>query len=163
MSNISLIVAVDEEGGMGFNNRLPWHLPADLAHFKKVTLGKPVIMGRKTYESIGRPLPGRLNIVLSRKSSAIPCVTVVSSLEEALLLTQDVPEVMVIGGAEIFKLALLQATKIYLTQVYHVFKADVFFPEFDEGEWEVRDSEFRPADAKNKYDMRFCCYKREKV
>ena len=158
MSVVSLIVAVDEEGGMGLNNRLPWHLPADLAHFKTVTLGKPVIMGRKTYESIGRPLPGRLNIVLSRKSSEIPCVTVVSSLDEALRLTEDTPEVMVIGGAEIFELAFEQATKLYLTQVYHVCNADVFFPEFDETLWELQDSELRPADAKNKYDMRFCCY-----
>ena len=163
MSKISLIVAVDEEGGMGFNNRLPWHLPADLAHFKKITLGKPVIMGRKTYESIGRPLPGRLNIVLSRNKLEMPGVTVVASLEEALLLTHDVPEVMVLGGAELFKLALQQASTIYLTQIYGVFKADVFFPEFDEAEWAIQDSELRPADAKNKYDMRFCCYNREKV
>jgi len=158
MSVVSLIVAVDEDGGMGVNNRLPWHLPADLAHFKAVTLGKPVIMGRKTYESIGRPLPGRLNIVLSRKSSEIPCVTAVSSLDEALRLTQDAPEVMVIGGAEIFDLAFEHATKLYLTQVYHVCKADVFFPEFDETLWELQDSELRPADDNNKYDMRFCCY-----
>jgi len=160
MSELSLIVAVDEEGGMGLNNRLPWHLPADLAHFKAVTLGKPIIMGRKTYESIGRPLPGRLNIVLSRKRSAIPCVTVASSLDEALRMTADAPEVMVIGGAEIFELALEHASKIYLTQVYHTFKADVFFPEFDEDVWEIQDSELRPADAKNKYDMRFCCFRR---
>ena len=159
MSQISLIVAVDEHGGMGFNNRLPWHLPADLAHFKAMTLGKPVIMGRKTYDSIGRPLPGRMNVVLSRKSSEIPCVTVASSFDEALRLTQDAPEVMVLGGAEIFELALAQATKIYLTQVYHTCEADVFFPEFDEAAWEIQDSELRPADAKNKYDMRFCCYR----
>lgn len=161
MSQLSLIVAVDEEGGMGFNNTLPWHLPADLAHFKKITLGKPIIMGRKTYESIGRPLPGRLNIVLSRSVLDMPGgVTVVASLDDALRLTEDAPEVMVIGGAEIFELALAQATKLYLTQIYHVFKADVFFPEFDDAIWEIQDSEFRPADAKNKYDLRFCCYHR---
>jgi len=160
MSQISLIVAVDEEGGMGFNHRLPWRLPADLAHFKAITLGKPIIMGRKTYESIGRPLPGRLNIVLSRKSSAIPGVTVVTRLDEALLLTHDAPEVMVIGGAEIFKLVFEQATKLYLTQIYHVFKADVFFPELDEAVWQLESSEGRPADAKNAYDMNFCCYTR---
>ena len=163
MSQLSLIVAVDEEGGMGANNRLPWHLPADLAHFKKITLGKPIIMGRKTYESIGRPLPGRLNIVLSRNNLEMPGITVVASLDEALRLTQDVPEVMVIGGAEIFELALPQATSLYLTQVYHVFKADVFFPEFDEAAWELQDSELRPADAKNKYDMRFCCYRKKTI
>ena len=161
MSEISLIVAVDEEGGMGFNNTLPWRLPADLAHFKAVTLGKPIIMGRKTYDSIGRPLPGRLNIVLSRRAVEIPGVTVVSTWDDALLLTQDAPEVMVIGGAELFKLALEQASTLYLTQIYHVFKTDVFFPEFDEALWELQDSELRPADAKNKYDMRFCCYRRE--
>lgn len=160
MSKVSVIVAVDEEGGMGFNNTLPWHLPADLAHFKKVTLGKPIIMGRKTYESIGRPLPGRLNVVLSRKGFDMPGVTVVASLDEALLLTQDAPEVMVIGGAELFQEALVIADTLYLTQIYHVFKADVFFPELDEAVWEFQHSELRPADKKNAYDMRFCCYAR---
>lgn len=162
MSQISLIVAVDEEGGMGFNNALPWHLPADLAHFKKITLGKPVIMGRKTYESIGRPLPGRLNVVLSRHDSHIPGVTIARSFDEALLLTQDAPEVMVIGGAKIFELALPQASTLYLTQIYHVFKADVFFPDFDEVAWEIEDSTLRPADAKNVYDIRFCRFERRK-
>ncbi|NCT57432.1 MAG: dihydrofolate reductase [Legionella sp.] len=158
MSVVSLIVAVDEEGGMGINNRLPWHLPADLAHFKAVTIGKPVIMGRKTYDSIGRPLPGRLNIVLSRQALNIPGVTVVPSFDEALGLTEDAAEVMVLGGAKVFELAFDYATKLYLTQVYCVCKADVFFPEFDETLWELQDSKLRLADEKNKYDMRFCYY-----
>lgn len=158
MSVVSLIVAVDEEGGMGKNNRLPWHLPADLAHFKAVTLGKPVIMGRKTYDSIGRPLPGRLNIVLSRQAIDIPGVTVVSNFDKALELTQDAPEVVVLGGAKVFELAFDYATKLYLTQVYCVCNADVFFPEFDESLWELQESKLRPADEKNKYDMRFCWY-----
>ena len=116
---VSLIVALDEQHGMGLNNRLPWHLPADLAHFKALTLGKPIVMGRKTFESIGRPLPGRLNLVLSRKNFEAEGVTVVSSLDEALRVAEDAgaPEVMVIGGMAVYQAALPCASKLYLTRV----------------------------------------------
>ncbi len=160
MSKISLILAVDERGGMGLNNALPWHLPADLAYFKKHTVGKPIIMGRKTYESIGRPLPGRLNIVLSRGARKIAGVEVVSSLEAAYELTKDVPEVMVIGGVAIFKAALDQAECIYLTRVHHVFEADVFFPALDRSIWHEELLTQREADTANPYDLSFYCYTR---
>ena len=158
MSTISLILAADERGGMGLNNALPWYLPADFAHFKQYTLGKPIIMGRKTYESIGRPLPGRLNIVVSRSVREIAGVEVVSSLDAAFLLAHNAPEVMVIGGMEIFKAALERADHVYLTRVHHVFEADVFFPELESSEWhEVLLGE-HAIDAKNSYAMRFYCY-----
>ncbi len=155
---ISLIVALDENNGIGLNNGLPWHLPADLAHFKATTLGKPIIMGRKTFESIGRPLPGRLNIVLSQKQFKAPGVTVVSSLDEALDVAHDAPEVMVIGGTAIFKAALPYAHRLYLTRVHHVCEADVFFPELKLSEWHLLHEELREADEKNAYDMSFCTY-----
>ena len=162
MSKISLIFAVDEAGGMGFENALPWHLPADLAHFKKHTLGKPIIMGRKTYESIGRPLPKRLNIVLSRSACEIKGVEVVASLDAAYLLVKDAPEVMVSGGAEIFKAALDISECVYLTRVHGVFEADVFFPELDKAVWDEKLLDMREADATNPYDMKFYCYSRKK-
>lgn len=160
MSNISLIFAVDEKNGMGFKNQLPWHLPADFAHFKAYTLGKPIVMGRKTFDSIGRPLPGRQNIVISRRTDAIDGVDVAPSLDAALLLAQHAPEVMVIGGAEIFKLALPQATRIYLTRVHGVFEADVFFPKIDTTLWQETRLSRHSKDEKNAYDMSFYCYKR---
>jgi dihydrofolate reductase len=160
MSRVSLIVAVDAAGGMGLNNALPWHLPADLAHFKKTTLGKPIIMGRKTYDSIGRPLPGRLNIVLSRSACEIAGVEVVNNLSAAFLLAADAPEVMVIGGAEIFKLALEIADRVYLTRVQDVFEADVFFPELDSCLWDERLLGEHPIDAKNASALKFYCYTR---
>jgi dihydrofolate reductase len=162
MSKVSLILALDEAGGMGLNNALPWHLPADLAHFKQHTLGKPVIMGRKTYESIGRPLPKRLNIVLSRKMHAIDGVEVVPSLEAAYRLLAHAPEVMVIGGVEIFKAALLHAEHVYLTRIHHVFEADVFFPDLDKTKWDERLLKTQAADEKNAYAMDFYCYTRKK-
>ncbi|MCH9716523.1 MAG: dihydrofolate reductase [Gammaproteobacteria bacterium] len=158
MSTVSLILAADEQGGMGLNNALPWHLPADFAHFKKYTIGKPIIMGRKTYQSIGRPLPGRLNIVLSRSAREITGVEVVSSLDAAFSLAQNAPEVMVIGGVDIFKAALDRAERVYLTRVHHVFEADVFFPELDSSIWHKVLLEDYAADDKNAHAMSFYCY-----
>jgi dihydrofolate reductase len=157
---ISVIVALDEQHGMGLNNQLPWHLPADLTHFKAITLGKPIVMGRKTFESIGRPLPGRLNLVLSRKNFEADGVTVVSSLDAALRVAEDAgaPEVMVIGGMAVYQAALPYATKLYLTRVHHVFEADVFFPELDLNAWQLEHLEKRQADDKNAYNMSFYTY-----
>ena len=163
MPNLSLIVAIDEKGGMGIHNRLPWHLPADLAYFKKVTMGKPIIMGRKTYASIGRPLPGRLNIVLSRGAPQIAGVQVVGDLDAALACAKDASEVMVIGGVAVFKAALAYADKLYLTRIHHVFEADVFFPRLDISQWDEELLEVRKADTKNPYDLSFYCYKRKKT
>ncbi|KTC99362.1 dihydrofolate reductase [Legionella erythra] len=160
MPMISLIAAVDEHRGLGKNNQLLCHLPADLAHFKQVTMGKPIIMGRKTFVSIGRPLPGRLNIVLSRTESAIPGVVAVSSLSEALKQVSEFPEAMIIGGAELFEQALPLASRLYLTVIHHRFDADVFFPCLDESEWSCLEALPRQADEKNQYNLTFCYYER---
>lgn len=155
---ISLIAAVDEANGLGKNNQLLCHLPADLQHFKRITLGKPIIMGRSTFESIGRPLPGRLNIVLSRTVSSIEGVTVQSTIEAALDLVKDSPEVMIIGGADLFKQTIDIADKIYLTRIHHTFNADVFFPQIIPQQWICTNNTFQEKDEKNAYDMSFLEY-----
>ena len=150
---ISIIVAMAENRVIGRDNGLPWHLPADLKHFKAITMGKPIIMGRKTWESIGRPLPGRINIVVTRTPNfmADGCV-VVHSIEEALA---GHDEAMVIGGAEFYRQVLPQATTLYLTLVHDVFDGDTFFPELDEQAWrEVERSDFA-ADEKNPHAYSF--------
>jgi len=158
MAIISLIAAIDEQRGLGKDNALLCYLPADLSHFKQLTLGKPVIMGRKTHESIGKPLPGRPNIVLSKHASALPGVTVASSLSQALALTSEAPEVMIIGGAKVFEEALPIADRIYLTVIHHQFDADVFFPKLNETTWHRKQAICRAKDEKNKYDMTFILY-----
>ncbi|KTC80514.1 dihydrofolate reductase [Legionella cherrii] len=157
---ISLIAAIDEAGGLGLNNQLLCHLPADLQHFKSITMGKPIIMGRKTFASIGKPLPGRLNVVLSRSIAAIEGVLVCDSLENAMMKTQEFPEIMIIGGAELFTEAMNKATRLYITRIHHQFTADVFFPEIDSSIWHCQDKQFRQHDEKNKYDMTFYIYER---
>jgi len=122
---LSLIVAASRNNVIGAGGKLPWHLSADLKHFKKLTLGHPVLMGRKTFESIGKPLPGRTNIVITRQKEYQACgATVVHSLEEALRVCEKEPEVFVIGGAEIYKEALPQADRIYLTRINQNFEGD---------------------------------------
>lgn len=155
---ISLIAAVDELYGLGKDNQLLCHLPADLQHFKSVTLGKPIIMGRKTFESIGKALPGRMNIVISRNLLNNEDVIVAHSLESALELTRGFPEVMIIGGASIYEEAINYATKIYLTVIHHQFDADVFFPFFDKTQWNCLEIRKRSQDEKNKYSMTFYEY-----
>ncbi|KTC86274.1 dihydrofolate reductase [Legionella cincinnatiensis] len=162
MTIISLIAAIDESGGLGINNQLLCHAPADLQHFKSMTMGKPVIMGRKTFASIGRPLPGRLNIVLSRTSSLIEGVHVFDSLKKAIEYAEGHYEIMIIGGAELFNEAIEMATFLYITRIHHQFAADVFFPKIDESIWHCQNQQFRPQDEKNKYDMTFCFYERNR-
>lgn len=157
---ISLIAAVDERLGMGKDNALLCHLPADLQHFKSLTLGKPIIMGRKTFESIGKALPGRKNIVLSRHAFTAEGAIVVDSFDAALQLTSDQPEVMIIGGAQIYKQAINYAKLLYLTVIHHQFEADVFFPEIDKAEWECTAEVKKLRDEKNRYDMTFYTYRR---
>ncbi|WP_035918498.1 dihydrofolate reductase [Legionella fairfieldensis] len=157
---ISLIAAVDEHNGLGKDNKLLCHLPADLQYFKALTIGKPIIMGRRTYESIGKPLPGRLNIILSRSPVTIEGVQVVRSLSQALNLVKKADEVMIIGGASVYKELLPFATKIYLTRIHHRFNADVFFPDIDNSVWRCVGKKFYPHDEKNNYDMTFCCYEK---
>lgn len=160
MSIISIIVAIDENRGMGKDNQLLCHLPADLQHFKTLTLGKPIIMGRKTFDSIGKPLPGRLNIVLSNQLLHIDGVAVVASLNDALEQAALQPEIMVIGGARVFEEALPLANRIYLTVIHHQFEADVFFPKLDMSVWALIGEHGFSQDDKNRYDMTFYHYER---
>lgn len=139
---LSVIVAVAENGVVGVDNTLPWRLPEDLKYFKKVTMGKPIVMGRKTYESIGRPLPGRPNIVISRNPGfRAPGVRVVGSIDSALELANELAqgdgqnELMVIGGAAIYALAIPMADRLYLTEVHAEYSGDAFFPAVDLEQW----------------------------
>lgn len=148
--SLSFVVAMAQNRVIGRNNRLPWHLPADLRHFKKITLGKPMLMGRKTYESIGRPLPGRTNIVISRDPGyAAPGCIVVHSIPEAIAVAGPTEEAMVIGGASLFDQTLDRAERIYLTLVHADAQGDVRFPEIDLNEWREIRRENHPADEKN--------------
>lgn len=150
---ISLIVVMDETSGIGKNNELLCHLPADLKYFKEMTLHKPIVMGRKTYQSIGRPLPQRENIVLSRTSQSIAGVRVMNTPNDVLALPD--PEIMIIGGAEIFKIFLPEATNLYITRIHHRFEADVFFPFVDWSAWSLYTERFYPHDEKNQYSLTF--------
>jgi len=155
---VSLIVAMDRNHGIGLNNRLPWRLPDDLKRFKSLTLDHHMIMGRKTYESIGKALPGRTSIVISRNSGfSAPDYLLAPSLESALELaeTNGEQEVFVIGGSQVFKDALPQADRIYLTQVHVSLPADVYFPEIDPDEWEDQMTEFHPPDNKHPFGFTF--------
>jgi len=131
MSKLTIIVATDAQRGIGINNTLPWKLPEDLAHFKRMTTGHPIIMGRKTFDSIGRPLPNRRNIVITRNAAwAHEGVEVVGSIEAAIALLQGA-EGFVIGGAEIYKQSLQLADQLIITEIAHTFECDAFFPEVD--------------------------------
>jgi dihydrofolate reductase len=159
---ISLIAAMANGRVIGKDNQMPWHLPADLKHFKAVTLGKPVIMGRKTFESIGRPLPGRQNIIISRNKhyQADGC-NVVSSLDDALNLVANVEEVMIIGGGFLYQQTLPLANKLYLTFIDLSVEGDTEFPAFEHlALVEVSREKFK-ADEKNPYDYEFVEYKVE--
>lgn len=158
MTRISLIAAIDENGGIGCNNKLLCHLPADLQYFKSTTMGKPIIMGRKTYESIGKPLPGRLNIVLSHISPLIEGVVVCNSLAQAMKQLINVPEVFILGGAQLFEECISSASLLYITKIHQQFAADAFFPEIKEELWHCTKKEFRPQDEMNKYDLTFYIY-----
>ncbi len=130
---ISLIVAHDHNHVIGYENGMPWHLPGDLQYFKQKTMGKPMIMGRKTFESIGRPLPGRRNIVVTRDANyRADGIETATSIEEALSLAGDVPEIMIIGGEQIFRLSMELTDRIYITKINHSFKGDTFFPAYEE-------------------------------
>lgn len=164
--NLSIIAAMDERGGIGWRNRLPWHLPDDLKRFKKLTMGHYLIVGRKTYESIGQPLVGRTMIVLSRNQNTLSQqgVLVVGTLEAALDICHQAKEneVFVAGGAEVFEAALPTADKLYLTIVLAVVEADTFFPPWDEGEWEIVYRFDHPIDERHAFAFRFIDYVRKK-
>jgi dihydrofolate reductase len=170
----ALIVAMAKNRTIGIDNTLPWHLPNDLKYFKQVTMAKPIIMGRKTYESIGRPLPGRTNIVITRQVNyQAEGTVVVKSLQQALDKAEDISfvsghdEVMVIGGAEIYQQALLQADRLYITHVDADVEGDAFFPEVNWHDWQEFKREDHQADPegrekRNPFDYSFVVYDRLK-
>ncbi|HHX8655542.1 TPA: type 3 dihydrofolate reductase [Vibrio diabolicus] len=152
---ISMIAAMADNRIIGKDNQMPWHLPADFAWFKRCTIGKPVVMGRKTYESIGRPLPGRLNIFISRDETLkIEGVTTVTSIEQALDVAGDVEEVMIIGGGAIYAACLPMANKLYVTHIEAAIDGDTQFPDWGD-QFKETYSETYQADEKNAYNMRF--------
>lgn len=158
---ISLIWGMDNNRLIGKENGLPWRLPADMAWFKKSTMGKPILMGRKTYESIGRPLPGRTNLILTRQSGMkIEGCTVIHSIDEALAEVADAEEIMVMGGAEIYALLLERADRLYITEIDGSFEGDAWFPEFDLSLWRESGREEHQPDEKNLYAYAFITMER---
>ncbi len=156
---ISLVAAMAKNRVIGLNNQMPWHLPADLKHFKAVTLGKPILMGRKTFESIGKALPGRRNIVISRNSHYLAegC-EVVKSIEEALELTANEEEVMVIGGGFLYQAFIDRANRLYLTFIDLETQGDTYFPEFEAFDLTELNRESYQADETNPYAYQFVTY-----
>src|SRR3990167_10884645 len=156
--NLSLIIAMDINNLIGSHNQLAWYLPADLQRFKNLTMGHYIIMGRKTYESIGRALPGRTSVIITRQPGfyASGCVTATSldMAREMAYAAQDL-EPFVIGGGQIYREALPHVNKIYLTRVYHQFEGDVFFPEFKLIEWQEKERVYFEPDEKNSYAYSF--------
>ncbi len=160
-SNCAIVVAMARGGVIGKAGRLPWHLPADLNHFRAITMGKPIVMGRKTHESIGRPLPGRQNIVISTHPERIaPGCAVVPSLAAALVFANSAEEVMLIGGARLYQEALPRARRLYLTEVHAELEGDVYFPHIDRAEWREIERRDRLADDKNAYPLSFLVLER---
>ena len=155
---ISLVVAAAKNNAIGKDNQLLWHLPNDMRHFKNVTWGMPVVMGRKTFESLGRPLPGRKNIIITRQTDwNVPGTIAVNSLDDATFLVNemDVKEMMIIGGGEIYRMAFEKASRIYLTRVEAEPEADTFFPSLNPKSWHLMSQKNFEADEKHKYDYSF--------
>jgi dihydrofolate reductase len=161
---VSIVVAMDECGGIGRDGQLPWRLPDDLRHFKRLTIGKPIVMGRKTWDSIGRPLPGRQNIVVSRQRDLrIDGATVVDSIEAAFAAAGDAPEICVIGGAEIYRVALPVADVIHLTLVHATVPTDTRLPELAPDAWQETARETHGRDAQHTYDFSFITLQRKRA
>lgn len=154
---ISMIAAMAKGRVIGLNNKMPWHLPADLQFFKRVTLGKPIIMGRKTFDSIGRPLPGRKNIVVTRNTDLkIEGVECVQTVEQALACVKGVEEVMIIGGATIYNQFLENTNRLYITYIDLETQGDTYFPDFEKvASWNEVERESHLADEKNVYNYDF--------
>jgi dihydrofolate reductase len=158
----TLVVAMARNRTIGRDNQLPWRLPDEIAYFKKVTMGHPIVMGRRTYESIGKPLPGRLNIVVTHdRGYQAPGCTVVGSLEEAWRAAGNAEEVCVIGGTSLFRETLPIADRIHLTEVEADVEGDTFFPDFDRSQWREREIERHAADARHAYAFRILLLERE--
>ena len=167
MIRLALMVAVAENEVIGRDNGLPWHLPEDLRYFRRITMGKPIVMGRKTFESIGRPLPGRTNIVVSRNNTFTPPgVSTVTSVEEALVMARRVAaadgqdEAVIIGGAQIYKLALPQVDRLYITRVHASVAGDAWLPAIDWSLWRETSRERHGASGDNPYAYSFVVYDR---
>lgn len=160
---ISLIVAMDQNGVIGKDNQLPWHLPNDLKHVKEITTGHAIVLGRKNYESIGKPLPNRTNIILTRDKnySAEGCV-VLHSVEEVLNYCKDKDEIFIFGGAEIYALFMPYVEKMYITKIYHEFDGDVYFPEINWQEWGIKIKSKGIRDEKKPYFYEYLIYERIK-
>jgi dihydrofolate reductase len=160
---ISIIAAMGRNRVIGKDNTLPWKLPADMKRFRDLTLKKPVIMGRKTYESIGHPLSERINIILTKDKNfrADGCV-VVNSIEEAIMVAREAKEVMVIGGAAVYAQFLIHADRMYLTLIDHDFEGDAFFPRYNEAEWLVVKKEEHEKDENNSYPYSFVTLERRR-
>ena len=154
MTNVSIIVALSENNVIGINNKLPWKLSDDLKNFKKITMGHTIIMGRMTFESIGKTLPGRKNIVVSRKKNEGD-FHLVSSIEDALYISKEEKEIFIIGGEQIFKQTLNLASKIYLTKIHSKIEGDKFFAEIDFDEWNIKQSEEYSKNNINSHDFTF--------
>ncbi|QJD94373.1 dihydrofolate reductase [Mucilaginibacter robiniae] len=160
MKNLNIIVAIATNNGIGKNNQLLWHLPADLKHFKQITSGHTVIMGRKTYDSIGKQLPNRRNIVITRRPLNIEGCEVVNSVEDALNSCNADENIFVIGGAEIYQQTLPVVNTLYLTLVHQAFEADTYFPEINKDEWlEISHEDYQP-DVKNEFSYSFITLRR---
>ncbi len=160
---ISIVAAVANNHVIGSDNKLLWHLPADLKYFKNLTMGHTIIMGRKTFESIGKPLPGRRTIVVSRRQDYVaPGCEVAHSVEQALFLAKNQKEVFVVGGAEIYQqtINLPQTKKLYLTRIFALFDGDAYFPNVDPGQWKLVGRNDIKADEKNLYNQTYLTYSR---
>ncbi|MBK6353218.1 MAG: dihydrofolate reductase [Saprospiraceae bacterium] len=161
---ISAIVAMNPDGLIGDQNKIPWHLPADLKYFKKITLGHHILMGRKCFDSIGKSLPGRKNIVVTKNPTFIvtDCI-ITNSIEEGILIAQQnkEEEMFIIGGGEIYRQSMHLVNKLYLTMVQFNGSGDVFFPQIDYDEWSLISDEKHTSDDKNNYDYSFLIYKRK--
>lgn len=160
---ISLIVAVAENNVIGKDNKLPWYLPADLKYFKQTTAGHPVIMGRGTFESLGKPLPGRTNIIITRQQQykADGCI-ITGNLEAAITHARETgtDEAFILGGGDIFRQSMFWAQRIYLTRIFHNFEGDTFFPELNAVDWKLISEKLQSPDEKNKYPFAFQVFER---
>jgi dihydrofolate reductase len=158
---LSIIVAISENHVIGRDGGLPWHLSADLKNFKRLTMGHPIIMGRKTYDSIGRPLPGRTSIVITRQDTYQPDgVETVGTIADALKHAKPSDEAFVIGGAEIYRLSLPLADRLHITRVHATVEGDVVFPDLDPEEWQLQNAESHDADERNDFAFTFETYER---
>lgn len=161
--NVTIIAAMSLNRVIGHNNDLIWHLPADLKHFKTMTSGHHIIMGRKTFESVGRPLPNRTNIIVTRqKDYKIDGCIVVNTIEEAIAVVKNDEQPFITGGAEIYRQSFDFADTIELTLVHQEFEGDTYFPEFNKDEWKETQRILLPADEKNSIDMEFLRYEKIK-